>query len=178
MSQVFQGMKVVPVTILDASSFVVSKKDETQVLLGLGKNRKAGKALLGQYKDLGYAPRFIKEYKSENNSFGLESFAEGDKVKIIAISKGKGFAGVVRRYNMQGGPKTHGATDKTRSVGSVGTKTMGRVEKGKRMAGRKGSDQVTVKGLKVIKIDIENKLIFLNGSVPGAKSTPVVIEKA
>jgi large subunit ribosomal protein L3 len=176
MSQIFdENGKVQPVTVLDAKTFVTSNSGD-KVLAGLGKDAKAGKAKLGIYKDLGYAPRFVKEY-SKDDSFGLENFAEGDTVKITSVSKGKGFAGVVKRYNMQGGPKTHGATDKTRSVGSIGTKTIGRVILGKRMAGRMGSDTVTVKGLKVVKVDQENKLLILKGSVPGGKNTPVVIEK-
>lgn len=176
MSQVFENTKVIPVTILDTKSFVISKQGENKVLAGVGVDQKAGKAKLGKFKDLGFAPKDVKEYSLNDNEFGLEKFKEGDIVTIHSVSKGKGFAGVIKRYNMQGGPKTHGATDKTRSVGSIGTKTIGRVTIGKRMAGRMGNDRVTIKGLKVIKIDMDKKHLILNGSIPGGKNSTVVIE--
>lgn len=99
-----------------------------------------------------------------------EAFKEGDKVKISGISKGKGFAGVVKRYHFAGGPKTHGQSDRQRAPGSIGsTTTPGRVLKGKRMAGRMGTEKVTLKNLLVTKVDTEKNTIYVKGSVPGPK---------
>jgi len=99
-----------------------------------------------------------------------ESFKEGDLVALWGISKGKGFAGGVKRYSFKGGPRTHGQSDRERGPGSIGsTTTPGRVLKGKRMAGRTGSDRVTVKNLLVMKIDDENNVLYIKGAVPGRK---------
>jgi large subunit ribosomal protein L3 len=103
----------------------------------------------------------------------------GSRVDVIGISKGKGFAGTVKRHNFKGGPKTHGQSDRTRAPGSVGaTTTPGRVFKGKKMAGHMGSDRVTSQNLKVILVDPEKNLIAVNGSVPGAKGSLVMIKEA
>ena len=105
-------------------------------------------------------------------------FSVGDVIRVTGISKGKGFAGVVKRHGFAGGPKTHGQSDKERSPGSIGaTTTPGRVFKGKRMAGRMGSDTVTVKGLSVIGIDEQNHILIVKGLVPGPKNTLVTIAK-
>lgn len=106
-------------------------------------------------------------------------FKEGDLVNVTGVSKGKGFAGVVKRWHFKGGPRTHGQSDRERAPGSIGsTTTPGRVLKGKRMAGRMGQDQVTVKNLKVLKVDSENNLLFLRGAVPGTKYGLLVIKIA
>lgn len=105
--------------------------------------------------------------------------AVGDKVIVTGTSKGKGFAGVVKRHNMAGGPRTHGQSNRERSRGSSGSGTTpGRVLPGKRMAGRMGSDTVTIKGLKVIDINTEKNQIILDGSVPGKKTGIIRIAKA
>lgn len=105
--------------------------------------------------------------------------AVGDSVAVTGISKGKGFAGVVKRHNMAGGPRTHGQSDRERSRGSSGSGTTpGRVLPGKRMAGRMGNDTVTIKGLKVVEINVEKNQIILDGSVPGKKTGIVRISKS
>lgn len=98
-------------------------------------------------------------------------FRPGDKVDVSGISKGKGFAGSVKRFGFAGGPRTHGQSDRERAPGSSGsTTTPGRVYKGKRRPGHMGVDKVTVKNMKVLEVDIEKKLIVLIGSVPGANN--------
>lgn len=105
-------------------------------------------------------------------------FSLGEKVKVTGTSKGKGFAGVVKRWKFAGGPRTRGQSDRERAPGSIGqTTTPGRVYKGKRMAGRMGGKRVTIKGLKVVEIDPEKKLLSIKGLVPGPKRGKVWIRK-
>ncbi len=104
---------------------------------------------------------------------------QGDLVNVTGFSKGRGFAGVVKRHHFAGGPKTHGQTDRHRAPGSIGSTTFpGRVLKGKRMAGHMGDREVTVRNLKVVQADPERNLLLLKGAVPGANGGLVVIEKA
>jgi len=105
-------------------------------------------------------------------------FAPGDLVDVVATSKGKGFAGVVKRHHFRGGPKTHGQSDRHRAPGSIGaTTTPGRVLKGMRMAGHMGARRVTVKNLRVVRAEPERNLLLLEGAVPGPKSALVVVRK-
>jgi len=107
-----------------------------------------------------------------------EIFKEGEIITVRGISKGKGFAGNVKRHHFEGGPRTHGQSDRERAPGSIGsTTTPGRVLKGKRMAGRKGGERVTVKNLKVLKIDPEKNTIYLKGAVPGVRKGRLILEK-
>lgn len=107
-----------------------------------------------------------------------EIFKEGDVITVRGISKGKGFAGGVKRYNFAGGPRTHGQSDRERAPGSIGsTTTPGRVMKGKRMAGRKGRERVTIKNLKILQIDAEKNTLYLKGAVPGVKKGILVLKK-
>lgn len=102
----------------------------------------------------------------------------GDKVKITGKTKGQGFLGVVGRWHFKGGPKTHGQSDRERAPGSIGqTTTPGRVYKGKKMSGRSGGKTVTVKGLKVVEINLEKKLLVVEGLVPGSKGKILTITK-
>lgn len=104
--------------------------------------------------------------------------AIGDKVKVTGVSRGKGFAGVVKRWKFAGGPRTHGQSDRERAPGSIGqTTTPGRVYKGKKMAGRLGGKKVTIKGLKVVEVKPEEKLLVIKGLVPGGKNSKVVVTK-
>ena len=105
-------------------------------------------------------------------------FEVGEPIKVIGTSKGKGFAGVVRRWNFAGGPKTHGQSDRHRSPGSIGAGTSpGRVWPGTRMGGHYGVDTITVRGLRVVAADVENNVVLVQGSIPGAKNGIVRIEK-
>jgi large subunit ribosomal protein L3 len=105
-------------------------------------------------------------------------FEAGEDIKVVGTSKGRGFGGVVRRWNFRGGPKTHGQSDRHRAPGSIGAgSSPGRVWKGTRMAGHYGVDRVTVKGLRVVATDVEKNVVLVRGSIPGAKNGIVRIEK-
>lgn len=105
----------------------------------------------------------------------FESFAEGDKVSICGITKGKGFQGVVKRHGFAGGPRTHGQKHSERSPGSIGATGPQRVLKGVRMAGRMGGDRNTIKNLKIIKMDRERGVAYISGALPGRKGTLIEI---
>ena len=145
-------------------------------------------------------PRFLKEIKidetmepfdsaqgkqSDNETIkaGTEIKAEnifkvGDLVQVTGTSKGKGFAGVVKRHHFKGGPRTHGQSDRERAPGSIGqTTTPGRVYKGKRMAGRMGNQKTTIKNLKVVAIDAEKNILTVSGVVPGGRNSRLIIKK-
>lgn len=108
----------------------------------------------------------------------LSDLAIGDRVKVTGTAKGKGFAGVVKRWHFAGGPRTHGQSDRERAPGSIGqTTTPGRVYKGKKMAGRMGGKRVTIKGLKVLEVKPEENLLVVKGLVPGGKNSKVMVSK-
>lgn len=106
-------------------------------------------------------------------------FQPGDTVDVVGISKGKGFAGVVKRHHFAGGPKTHGQSDRHRAPGSIGSGTTpGRVKKGMRMAGRMGNERVTARNLVVVKADAERNILVVRGAVPGANNGIILIGKS
>jgi large subunit ribosomal protein L3 len=118
------------------------------------------------------------EFKVGDGIKASDIFKAGDIIAVSGVSKGKGFAGVVKRHHFRGGPRTHGQSDRERAPGSVGqTTTPGRVYKGKRMAGRMGSEQVTVKNLHIISISPESNEIEVSGQIPGTVGTLVTIKK-
>lgn len=185
--------KVIPVTVLDVSENYISKllKNKegqlTHVEIGKDKQRAKSnyKADAGNYKDLTFVPKFKKVFKGLNeaeskevgNQLLADLFAVGDKVQVTSEVKGKGFTGVVKRWKFAGGPRTHGASDRERAPGSIGTRTIpGRVFKGKKMAGHHGAFTKTVKGLKIALVDVENSLIAVSGAVPGDNKSYVVIK--
>jgi large subunit ribosomal protein L3 len=103
-------------------------------------------------------------------------FVKGQYLNATSKSKGRGFSGTVRRWNFKGGPKTHGQSDRHRAPGSIGSgSTPGKVIKGKKMSGRYGGEQFTTKNLEILDLDLENNLIYLSGSVPGASNTLVLL---
>lgn len=207
-SQAFtsEGKKI-PVTKVLASPNVIvaftqgNQEKDAFVQVGIGKRRivTVSKALIGQLKKAGldkYPPRYLREIRLSDlsNSSDLPAgghglkpgveikvgdvLAEGDTVQVTGISKGKGFAGVVKRHHFKGGPRTHGQSDRERAPGSIGqTTTPGRVYKGKRMAGRMGQDRVTVKNLKVVGIDPEKNILTISGLVPGGRNSLLMIRK-
>jgi len=152
--------------------------------LGFGEAKKISSACKGHVKNLGNF-KYLREFRLENaegvkvgDTVDASLFAPGDKIKVTGISKGRGFAGVVKRHNFHGGPKTHGQTDRNRAPGSIGsTTTPGRVLKGKPMAGHMGASRVTVRGLEIFKTDINRNIIMVKGAVPGAKNGLVLIGK-
>jgi large subunit ribosomal protein L3 len=129
--------------------------------------------------------RYLREFRTDDVSsvkrgdeVDIGVLKQGDLINVIAFSKGKGFAGVVKRHHFSGGPKTHGQTDRHRAPGSIGATTFpGRVLKGKSMAGHMGNRRVTVRNLEVIQIDPERNLLLVKGAVPGANGGLLIIEK-
>ena len=172
----------VPVTVIEAGPCFVTQikikdKDEySAVQIGF-ENLKDNKVKKPQ-KDRPY--RFLRELRIMNSESGdikdlkigdkitVDIFKEGDIVKISGISKGRGFQGVVKRHGFKGGPASHGHRHVLRRPGSIGSSFPERVPKGKKMPGHMGVDRVTVKGLKAIKVDLENNLLAVKGAVPGA----------
>lgn len=146
----------------------------------------AGKAEVGHFKKANTTPKkFVREFRVDNASeyvagesvIKADIFAEGDKIDVTAKSKGKGFAGGIKRHGLHTGPKTHGSKYH-RHAGSNGCATdPGKVFKGKKMAGHMGSVRVTVQNLEIVKIDAENDVILVKGSVPGPKKSLVMIKE-
>jgi large subunit ribosomal protein L3 len=140
----------------------------------------------GHFKKSGVKPmRYLREFRTfDVSQFKLgdvikaDIFQVGDNVKVIGISKGKGFQGVVKRHHFGGGPVTHGESDRTRAPGSLGGSSYpSRVLKGLRMAGRMGNERVTVRNLKVVRVDAENNIVMVRGGIPGARNGMVMISK-
>lgn len=190
MTQVFdQEGKVQPVTVLSTGPVTVtqvktSEKDgykAVQVGFGERSAKNINKAQKGHFKDLGNF-RYVKEFKTDaamnvGDKVDLSVFKEGDVVTVSATTKGKGFQGVVKRHGFHGGPRSHGQKHSEREPGSIsgGTRNGGRVPIGMRMAGRMGSDRVTVKNLKIAQINPEAGLILVTGAIPGRRGTLVEI---
>lgn len=182
---------LIPVTLVQAGPCVITqiKTVETdgyasvQIALDGGKN--TSKSVKGHVakanKDL--MPRIIKEFKGIEldeeqklgSSFDVSAFEVGDTVKVTGTSKGKGFAGTVKRHNFATSASTHGGNGVVRRPGSIGSMYPQKVFKGKRMAGQMGAAQVTVRGLSVAFIDTENNLIGIKGAIPGPKKSLVTV---
>jgi large subunit ribosomal protein L3 len=193
MTQIFDASgKVYGVTILNApEGKVVQVKTKStdgysavQVGFGTKKAKRISKPVLGHMKDLGTF-KVLREFRLENEDnlpqvgdvVNSDVFAEGDMINVSSLTKGKGFQGVVKRHGFAGGPRTHGQRHSEREPGSIGGggRDGGRVAKGMRMAGRMGGTRVTVKGLKIIKIDKESNQIYVFGAVPGRKGTLIEV---
>lgn len=161
--------------------------DAIQVGFAGKKEKHTTKPLLGHLKKAGTKPfRVLKEFrgfdKGEDVKLGdeikVDIFTIGDRVSVTGVSKGKGFAGVVRRHNFGGGPKTHGQSDRLRAPGSIGqSSSPSKVMKGIRMGGRMGGVQNTVSHLRILKIDPENNIMVVKGAIPGANNGIVLIRK-
>jgi large subunit ribosomal protein L3 len=153
--------------------------------LGFGESKRLNSPQKGHLKKLG-SFRHLQEFRLDDakkvkvgDKIDVSLFKEGDLVDVTGVSKGKGFAGVVKRHHFAGGPKTHGQSDRHRAPGSIGSTTSpGRVLKGMRMAGHMGNRRVTVRHLQVYKTDPERNLLLVRGAVPGAKNGLLIIKKA
>jgi len=195
MTQVFgEDGSAIPVTILEAGPCFVTqirtlnKDGYSAVQLGFQevKQKKLTKGQIGHLERSKLPPlRHLREFRTskpevkEGEQVNVSQFEVGAHVDIVGISKGKGFAGTVKRYHFRGGPATHGQSDRLRAPGSVAaTTTPGRVFKGKKMAGHMGNERVSSQNLKVVLVDVENNLIGVNGSVPGPRGGLVVIKEA
>ena len=188
MTQIFTEEGVVPVTVIKTSPNIVTQiktvdKDgysAIQVGFGSKKDKNISKPIRGHIKELGNFAH-LKEIKtSQEFNIGdvleITNFIEGDKVTVSAISKGKGFQGVVKRHGFKGGRRTHGQKHSEREPGSIGVGGIQRVQKGTRMAGRMGTDRITVKNLKIARIEAESNMIYVKGAIPGRKGTLVEIK--
>jgi large subunit ribosomal protein L3 len=192
MTQIYrENGKSEAVTAIEAGPCAITqiKNDEKEgynaVQIGFKEN-KPSKSEEKEDKKARTTYRYLREFrvdaKSENkigDMIDVNIFKSGDKVDVIGISKGKGFAGVVKRHHFKGGPKTHGQSDRERHPGAIGsTTTPGHIKKGLRMAGHMGSQQVTAQRLEVMKIDPTRNLLLIKGAVPGSNNGLVVIKKS
>ncbi len=191
-TQVFRDDGVVDcVTAVQAGPCTItqvktSDKDGYEsIQLGFEEAKRLTKPQSGHLKKVGKLFRYLREFRtddasefSEGQELDVSQFEPGDRVEATGWSKGRGFAGGVRRHNFRGGPKTHGQSDRHRAPGSIGAgATPGRVIKGLKMAGHMGDDRVTVRNLEVISADVERNLLLIKGAVPGARNGLLLIRK-
>ena len=194
MTEVFStDGKLIPVTVIEVEPNVVTqvktvdKDGYDAIQLGAfdKKTKSSNKPEMGHVKKANTQPkRFLKEIRGiDTSSYTLgqvisaDVFQSGDTVDVTGTSKGKGFQGVIKRWNQSRGPETHGSTYHRR-VGSMGTMRPMRVLKGKKLPGHMGNEQVTIQNLMIVDVDTENKYILVSGNVPGAKNTFVFIREA
>lgn len=195
MTQVFDADgKAVPVTVIEAGPCLVveirtpEKNRYSAVQLGFGEEKPGhvNKGRKAFFDKQGVSPkRWLREFRVDDVSgyavgqeITVELFSDGDIVDVRGISKGKGYAGVMKRHNFGGGAASHGASKVHRKPGSIGSNSYpGHIFKGKKMAGRMGGEQVTTKGLTVFSVDAKNNLLLVRGAVPGANDQLVLVYK-
>ena len=193
MTQIFdEAGNVIPVSVVEAGPCFVTQKKTVEndgyssIQVGFDdlRDKLVNKPRKGQFDKAGVAPkRYLREFRLEtSDSFNVgdiikvDAFAPGDIVDVTGTSKGKGYAGVIKRWNAHRLKMTHGTGPVHREVGSMGSNTdPSRVFKGKHMAGQLGNERVTVQNLEVVKVDLENNLIALKGAIPGPKGGLVII---
>lgn len=195
MTHVFDDRgNMVPVTALEVGPCTVVQVKTVQtdgydaVQLGFGLDKNINKPMAGHVKKSGSVAKIMREFDLNTEVEGEETkshkvgdkltcevFAVGDMVTVTGTSKGKGFAGTVKRHNFATGPKTHGSHN-YRQPGSIGAGYPQHVMKGMKMAGQMGDEQVTVKNLKIVKIDSPNNIIAVRGAVPGARKSTVMVK--
>ena len=192
MTQLFdENGKVIPVTVVEAGPCTVVQKKTIEndgyaaVQVGFGdvKVTKVNKPMAGHFKKADVAPKkVLKEFRlADTDSVNVgdilkaDIFAVGDRVDVVGTSKGKGTAGVIKRWNFSRLKETHGTGPVHRHGGSLGVIDPARIFKGKKMAGHLGSEKVTVQNLDIVKVDVENNLIAIKGAIPGPKNGIVVI---
>jgi large subunit ribosomal protein L3 len=191
MTQVFSARgEAHGVTVVEAGPCIVTqiktqeKDGYDAIQIGFGTRKKVNEPMKGHLKRLGQF-QFLREIRVDDpnafelgQSLGADIFEPGDVIDVTCTSKGRGFAGGVKRYHFRGGPKTHGQSDRHRAPGSIGSGTTpGRVRKGLRMAGHMGDERVTVKNLKVFEANPERGVLLIEGSVPGAVNGLLRIRK-
>jgi len=195
MTQVFgEGGEPIPVTVIEAGPCPIvrvksSEKDGYDaVLLGFGdiSRRRVNEAQRGMFRRANLEPkRVVREFRVDSPEeveigqvVDVGIFTEGERVKVTGCSKGKGFAGVVKRHGFRGGPKTHGQSNRHRAPGSIGASSdPSRVWKGQPMAGRMGGKRVTVRNLSVVRVDPEQHILLVKGAVPGPTGGYLLISK-
>lgn len=189
MTQIWQDDRLVPVTVVLAGPCpVVQRKtpatdgyDAVQLGWDEVREKAVNKPLLGHFRRAGTAPQRhlveFRDYAPDGDEVKVEIFAAGEKVDITGTSKGRGTAGVMKRWNFAGMPATHGTKKKHRHPGSIGQRKFpGRVYKGKRMAGQYGAENVTTVGLEVVEVRPDDNLLLIKGSVPGPNGGVVVVK--
>ena len=189
MTQIFSTEGVlVPVTVIDVTPNVVLQKKTAEtdgyqaVQLGFLDKKNVTKPEVGHAQKANTNPkRFVKEFAGEEmmafevgQEVKANIFVEGEIVDVTGTSKGKGYAGAIKRHNFARGPMAHGS-GYHRGIGSMGSIDAARVKKGKKMAGRLGGETVTVQNLEVVKIDLEKNVVLIKGSVPGANNSYVIV---
>ena len=178
------ALKAGPCTVTQVKS--EDGEGYSSVQLGYDEARRANKPAQGHLAPSGKLFRVLREFRVGDASelevgqeLDVSQFEPGDLVDATGFSKGRGFAGGVKRYNFRGGPKTHGQSDRHRAPGSIGAgSTPGRVLKGLKMAGHMGDHKVTVRNLEVVRTEPERNLMFVRGAVPGARNGLLVIKKS
>ncbi len=189
MTQIWQGDRRIPVTVVLAGPCPVVQRKTSErdgyhaVQLGWDEKRAklANKPELGHAKKAGVAPQRhlveFRDYEPEGESVTVAIFTPGQRVDVAGTSKGRGTTGVMKRWNFQGMPASHGTKKKHRHPGSIGQrKAPGRVYKGKRMAGRYGGERVTAVGLTVVDVRPDDHLLLIKGAVPGANGSVLVVK--
>lgn len=177
-----------PVTLIAALPCAVtalrtSERDGyTALQLGSGTAKRLTKALTGHFKASGAQPAFVREFRGESevkvgDQLDVTQFTPGDKVQVSGTSKGKGFAGTIKRHNFSRGPMTHGSNSRRRP-GSIGSMYPQKIFKGKRMAGRMGNERVSVRNLEITVVDAEKNLLAIGGAVPGRRGAMIEIRGA
>ena len=193
MTQIFDEKgKVIPVTVIEAGPCVVTQKktvendgyNAVQVGFGDQKPQRVKKPLTGHFKKGDVAPKkTLREFRLDDISamnvgdiLKADVFAVGDRIDVVGTSKGKGYAGAIKRWNQHRLRESHGTGPVARHAGSMGScSTPSRVFKGKRLPGHLGAERVTIQNLKVVKVDAENNLIAIKGAIPGPKGSVVCI---
>lgn len=177
-------LSVGPVSVAQVKSKTADGYEAVQVGFGTRSPKNISKAVQGHTKDLG-SFAVIREFRVDDAStfkkgdiMDASLFAVGDIVTVTGTSKGKGFQGVVKRHRFKGGPRTHGQKHSEREAGSIGSTGQQKVSKGRRMAGRMGSDRIAVKGLRVLGVDTTNGKILVSGCVPGVRGALLEIKAA
>lgn len=193
MTQIFDGTgQMVPVTVLEVGPCVVTQIKTTPhdgyeaLQLGFGHKKRLNQPERGHRRASGSESRFLREVRARGvdeynvgQIINCDEFKEGERVDVTGWSKGRGFAGVMKRHGFGGGPKTHGQSDRARAPGSIGASTTpGRVLKGMRMAGHMGNERVTVQNLQVVKVEPDRNVVLVSGSVPGANNGLVLVRHA
>lgn len=194
MTQIFAtDGKIIPVTVVEAGPCVVVQKkttdsdgyDALQIGFDAIKEKLVNKPQKGHFaKHNVKATRHLREFRLEDigaynvgDEIKADIFAEGDLVDVSGISRGKGFAGAIKRWNFHRGPEAHGSKYH-RSPGSLGKRSWARVPKGRKLPGHLGSEKVTVQGLRVVRVDVERNLLLIKGAVPGAKGSMITIRNS
>lgn len=193
MTQIFDETgQAVPVTVLEVGPCVVTQiktkeRDGYEAIqLGFGHKKRLNQPQRGHLRASGAQSRYLREVGADNiEDFSVGQvldcsvFKAGEKVDVTGTSKGRGYAGVVKRHGFGGGPQSHGQSDRLRAPGSIGASASpGKVFKGMRMAGQMGNERVTVQNLEVVRVDPERNVLLVRGSVPGANGGLVIVRRA